>query len=82
MSLKKTIIRAISKGVADLSLIDGESYTPLPFGDIVKARGFSERETLCVLYYEYCDRATFPFVEGKERIRLFIDRIREYEQNR
>ncbi len=82
MSFKDTIICAISNGVADLSLIDGESYTPLQFGDIVKAKGIPERETLCVLYYEYCDRATFPFVEGKERIRLFIDRIRKYEQNR
>lgn len=47
MKLKDTIIKAISEGVTDLSLLDGQQYTPLPFGDVVRA-GISERETLCV----------------------------------
>lgn len=82
MSFKDTIINAISDGVIDLSLIEGETYTPLPFGDIVKAKGISERETLCVLYYEYCTYTAFPFVEGEKRIRLFLERIRDFEQRK
>lgn len=84
MELKDTIIKAISEGVMDLSILDGEQYTPLPFGDVVRATGISERETLCILYYEYCTPSNFPFVTGREeRIELYLKRIRKYyERNK
>ena len=81
MELKDTIIKAISEGVKDLSLLDGEQYHPLLFGNVEKAKGISERETLCILYYEFCTPSFFPFVQGRERIELYLNIIKRRINN-
>ena len=87
--LYHTIVDAISNEVMDLSIIEGEEFRTNSFircvndnwglyNEDVPRCFINRRQAICNLYADYCDNGTFPFVDGRDRVSLFMTVINNH----